>query len=94
MATYNGTFVYRHLRGRPELSSSSKEHAGGGGQWPSHAFKNVDYDALQFHTGSVKSIDIFRVLFLEGGGHKKEYSVYTFDNVDNYGGPLTSREII
>ena len=44
-------------------------------------FKNVDYDALHFHTGSLK-INIFR------GGHKKEYSVYAFDNVDNCGLPL------
>ena len=50
--------------GRPELSSFSKEYteyAGGTnllegrGQWPLYAFKNVDYDALHFHTGSVKS---------------------------------------
>ena len=39
------------------------------------------------HTGSLK-INIFKVLFWEGGGHKKEYSVYAFDNVDNYGRPL------
>ena len=53
-------------------------------------FKNVDYYALHFHdTGSLK-INIFKVLFLEGGrGHKKEYSVYAFENVDNYGRPLT-----
>ena len=30
-------------------------HWGGGVQWPLYAFKNVDYDALHFHTGSVKS---------------------------------------
>ena len=49
------------------------------------AFKNVDYDALPFPRGSLK-INIFKVLFWEGGkGHKKEYSVYAFDNVDNYG---------
>ena len=31
--------------------------------------KNVDYDALHFHRGSLK-INIFKVLFWEGGGHK------------------------
>ena len=51
-------------------------------------FKNVDYDALHMHTGSLK-INIFKVLFWEGGGHIKEYSVYAFDNFDNYGRPLT-----
>ena len=29
-------------------------------------FKNDDYDALHFHTGSLK-INIFKVFFLEGG---------------------------
>ena len=45
---------------------------GGGGQWPPYAFKNVDYDALHFNTGSLK-INIFKVLFSEGGrgSHKK-----------------------
>ena len=35
-------------------------------------FKNVDDDALHncMHTGSLK-INIFKVLFWEGGGHKK-----------------------
>ena len=44
-------------------------YAGGGGQWPPYAFKNVDYDALHFHTGSLKIniINIFKVLFREGG---------------------------
>ena len=51
-------------------------------------FKNVDYDALHMHAGSLK-INIFKVLFWKGGrGHKKEFSVYAFDNVDNYGRPL------
>ena len=44
-----------------------------------------------FHTGSVK-INIFKVLFWEGGREggrsQKEYSVYAFDNVDNYGRPI------
>ena len=29
----------------------------------------------------------------EGGGHKKEYSVYALDNVDNRGRPLTGRRV-
>ena len=51
--------------------------------------KNVDYDALHFHTGLLK-INIFKVLFWEGGrgSQKKSTSVYTFDDVDNYGRPL------
>ena len=76
------------LMGRPELLSFSKEYteyAGGGGQWPPYAFLNVDYDALHFHTGSVKSTFSKYSFVREGGGHKKECSVYDFDNVDNYG---------
>ena len=46
--------------------------------------KNVDYDALHFHAGSLKSAFSKYSFGKEGGGHKKEYSVYTFDNVDNY----------
>ena len=42
--------------------------------------------------GSLK-INIFEVRFWEGGrkegGHKKEYPVYSFDNVDNSGRPLS-----
>ena len=57
------------LRGRPELSSLSKEYTeytgGANLQWPPYAFKNVDYDTLHFHTGSVK-INIFKVLFWVG----------------------------
>ena len=51
--------------------------------------KNVDYDALHFHMGSLM-INIFKVFFWERdrGGHKKEYSVYAFDKVDNAGRPL------
>ena len=33
-------------------------------------------------------VDIFKVLFWKGGGHKKEYPVYALDNVDNSGRPL------
>ena len=59
------------------------------GQWPPYALFNVHYDALHFHTGSLK-ITIFEVLFWEGGrGLNKEYSVYAFDNVDNDGRPLS-----
>ena len=47
-------------------------------------FKNVDYDALHFHTGSLK-INIFKVLFWDGGVHKQEYPVNPFDNDDNFG---------
>ena len=56
-------------------------------QWPAYVFLNVDYDALHFHTGSLK-INIFKVLFWDGGGHKKDYTVYAFDNVGNYGRAL------
>ena len=42
---------------------------------------------LHFHTGTLK-INIFKIL-LGGMGHKKEYSEYAFDNVDNSGRPLT-----
>ena len=51
-------------------------------------FFKVDCGALHFHTGSLK-INIFKVLFSEGGGHKKEYSVYAFDSVDTSGRPLS-----
>ena len=49
--------------------------------------KKVDYDALHFHMKSLK-INIFKVLFWHGAGHKKSYSVYAFDNVDKSGRPL------
>ena len=61
------------LRGRPELSSFSKEYEGVNGRIA--LLKNVDYDALHFHTGSLK-INIFKILFWEGGrGSQKKYSV-------------------
>ena len=48
---------------------------GGGGHGLLYAFKNVDYDALHFHTGPLK-INILKYSFgREGEGHKKEYSV-------------------
>ena len=90
----NICWMFETLRGRPELSSFSQEYteyAGrdGGGQWPPFDFLMlIVMNALHFHTGSLK-INIFKVLFgREGGGHKKEYSVYAFDNVDNSGRPL------
>ena len=46
-------------------------------------FKNVDYDALHMHTGSLK-INIFKVLSWEEGVTKKS-TLYAFDNVDNCG---------
>ena len=52
---------------------------GGGGEWMRYAFKNVDYDALHFHTGSLK-INIFKVHFWEA--------------VNNYGRPLSSVNMI
>ena len=58
-------------------------------------FFNVDYDALHFRAGVAK-INILKVLFWEGGRegcHKKEYSVYAFDNVDTYGRPLSDGRI-
>ena len=42
-----------------------------------------------FIWGSLK-LNIFKVLFWEGGCHKKVYSVYALDNVDNSGRPLSS----
>ena len=36
--------------------------------------KNVEYDAWHFHIWSLKKINIFKVFFWEGVGHKKECS--------------------
>ena len=44
---------------------------GGGGQWSQYAYKLFDYDALHFHTGSVKSTFSKYSFGREGGGHKK-----------------------
>ena len=41
-----------------------------------------------FIPGSPKSTFSKYCFGREGGGHKKEYSLYAFDNVDNYGRPL------
>ena len=56
-------------------------------------FKNFDYDALHFHTGSLKT-HIFQVLFWEGVVTKKEYSVYVFENVDNSGRILRYQPLV
>ena len=42
--------------------SGTQSTLGGGGQWPACAFKNLDHDALHFHTGWLK-VNIFKVLF-------------------------------
>ena len=76
------------VRGRLESSSFSKEYteyAGGGGQWPLYASLNVDYDALHFLRGLVKSTFSKYSFVREGEVTQKEYSVYAFNNVDNYG---------
>ncbi len=44
---------------------------GGGGQCSPYAYKMFDYDALHFHTGSVKSTFSKYSFCREGGGHKK-----------------------
>ena len=41
------------------------------------------YDALHFHTVSLKKLTFLKHYF--GEGHKNEYSAYDFDNVDNSG---------
>ena len=84
----------KSLWGRPELSSFSQEYTeyavreGVNGHCT--LLKNADYDAFHFHTGLLK-INILKVLFWEGGRvSQKEYSVYAFHNVDNYGRSLSS----
>ena len=81
---------YHHFHNRTQ-------YAGGGGvKWPLYALKkNVDYyDALPFHMGSLK-INIFEVLFWEGGGGggSQNSTLYSFDNVDNSGLFLTYLDI-
>ena len=81
------------LRGRPEFSQEYTEHAGGerGVNGRCRLFKNVDYDALHFHTGSL-TFKHFQTTFLEGReGVTKKYSAYAFDNDDNYGRPLSGK---
>ena len=59
---------------------------GGRGQWAAYVYKKkIYYDALHFHIGSLKLTFSKYSFGREGGGHKKEYSVYAFDNVDNSG---------
>ena len=48
-----------------------KPYLRGGGQWPPYAFKNVDYDALHFYTGSVKSTFSKYYFGREGGVTKR-----------------------
>ena len=55
---------YHHFHKSPQST------LGGGGQWLPYAYLNVDYDAMYFHTRLLK-INIFKVLFWEGGGHTK-----------------------
>ena len=52
--------------------------------------KNVDYDALNFHTGSLKKKHVQNTLLRgrEGRGHKKEYSVIMLTNRDDPLDPL------
>ena len=71
----------------PSFSQAYTEYAGGGLNGCCMVLLNVDYDALHFHTGIVKN-QHFQSTLLGGRDHKKEYSVYTFDNVDNSGRPL------
>ena len=68
----------------------STQYAGRRGSMAAVCFKTNDKscNALDFHTGSLK-INIFKVRFWEGEGHKKQYSVYPLDNVDNSGRPLS-----
>ena len=44
---------------------------GGGGSMVTYAYNMFDYDALHFHTGSVKSTFSKYSFGREGGGHKK-----------------------
>ena len=55
-------------------------------------FLNVDFYAFHFHIRIVKNQHFQSTLLggREGGGHKKEYSVYAFGNVDYYGRPLST----
>ena len=74
-----GHSEFCHLGRHPELSSFSKEYteyAGEEGQWsPQVTFKML---IMQFDMCHFQST-------LLGGGHKKEYSVNAFDNIDNSG---------
>ena len=47
---------------------------GGGVNGHLTLFKYVDYDALHFNMRLLK-INIFKVFFWEGGGHKKDHSL-------------------
>ena len=56
---------------RPELSSFSRKYTEYAGEVNvgCMTLKNIYFDALHLHTWSLK-INIFQVLFWEGGGHK------------------------
>ena len=60
----------------------------GGGQWLPYACFNVDYDALHFLMVLLK-INIFKLLFWQGGREGVTKKEYAFDNVENCGRPLT-----
>ena len=80
------------LKDRPELSSFSREYTvytrREGIKGCRTLLKNVVYGALRFSQGVSKSTFSKYSLGREGGGHKKEHSVYALDNVDNSGQPL------
>ena len=65
-----GVVVLGVIQNCHHYHNSIQSTLGGGGKWPRTLFLNVDYDALHFHTGSLK-INIFKVLFWEGGVTKK-----------------------
>ena len=50
--------------------STQSTLGGGRGSMATVRFLNVDYDALHFHTGSVKSTFSKYSFVREGGGHK------------------------
>ena len=50
---------------------------------------------MAYLIGIPRVINIFHVRFQgEGGGSQKAYVLYTCENVDNYGRPLTSLELV
>ena len=60
---------------------------GGGRQWSPYAYKMFDYDALHFHTGSVKSTFSKYSFGREGGGHKKSALCTLFIMLTNMDDP-------
>ena len=61
---------------------------GGGRNGGRTLFKNVDCDAVHFHTESLKSNFSKYSFGWAERGHNRQSSVYAFDNVDNSGRPL------